>query len=72
MSGPHQWMGVFAEQDIQEKSRPGGRLQVRETNSHATYQMASGGSGMAFPVPRTCWSKSMIEPVMRPLSADDR
>jgi hypothetical protein len=37
-----------------------------------SYQVASGGSGMALPVPRTCWSKSMMEPVIMPDSSLER
>ena len=35
------------------------------------YSTAGGGGG-ELPAPRTCWSKSMIEPVIMPLSALER
>jgi hypothetical protein len=38
----------------------------------ACHHTASGGSAMALPAPSTCWSKSMMEPVMRPDSSLER
>jgi hypothetical protein len=41
-------------------------------SGEGAHQTAGGGSAIELPVPSTCWSKSMMEPVIMPDSSLER
>ncbi len=74
---PHGFWNAVAAPPSTRRVRPptSGTSAVRCRGRSArreTYQLAGGGAAGEFPAPMTCWSKSMMAPVMRPDSSLDR